>query len=240
MKKILFLLIAFLVISSQTFAQQGRDALYLKNGSIVYGKLIEIKDGQYTIRTTDGLLFTFSSGEVEKFILGEQSMSKEVRINDPNGFGFGIESGLLIGAGGENFPFLFSCNVMAAYTFGNLNTFSFVTGAELFDQVYMPLMMEYRFTILKSNISPFIYVRGGGLVSLSVDDEYEDYKGGWTLGGGTGFKWPLAVYESYVRFGFRYGYTVCDKNYSDGGDSRFDYTYQSNFYRIEIKWGVKF
>ncbi len=167
MKRILFLLVALIGISSHTIAQQGRDALYLKNGSIVYGKLIEINDGQYRIRTTDGLLFTFSTGEVEKFILGEQSEPKEVRINDPNGFGFGIESGLLIGGRRMKISLSsFHVILWPTYTFGARNTFSLVTGAELFDQVYMPMMMEYRFNILKTNVSPFIYMKGGALVSL--------------------------------------------------------------------------
>lgn len=240
MKRILFLLIILIVISSQSNAQQGKDALYLKNGSVVYGKLVEIKDGQYSIRTAEGLLFTFSNDQVEKFILGEQSEPKEVKINDPNGFGFGIESGFLLGSSFENFPLLFSCNLMATYTFGTRNTFSLLTGAELFDQVYMPLMMEYRFNILKNNVSPFIYMRGGGLLSLSADDEYEDYKGGWTFGAGTGFMWPIGGFESYIRLGFRYGFTVRDTNYDYMGGSRDKYTYHSNFYRLEMKWGFKF
>jgi hypothetical protein len=240
MKRILFFLIILIVISPQSIAQRGRDALYLKNGSIVHGKLIEIKNGQYSISTSEGLLFTFSTDEVEKFILGEQSEQKEVKINDPNGFGFGIESGFLISSGGKNFPLLFSFNLMATYTLNTRNTFSFATGAELFDQVYMPLIMEYRFNILKNNVSPFIYIRGGGLLSLSVDDEYEDYKGGWTFGAGTGFRWPIGGFESYIRLGYRYGFTVRDTNYSYLDEDREKYTYHSNFYRLEMKWGFKF
>ncbi len=75
---------------------------------------------------------------------------------------------------------------------------------------------------------------------LSVDDEYEDYKGGWTIGGGTGFRWPMAGFESYIRFGFRYGFTVRDYSYNDVFDNMNEYTYHSNFYRVEMKWGVKF
>jgi hypothetical protein len=244
MKRSLFLLTAIIVISFQTFAQQGKDALYLKNGSIVHGKLIEVKDGQYNIRTTDGLLFTFTTGEVEKFILGEQSETKEVKINDPNGFGFGIENGFLLGSSNNNFPFLFSLNPMLTYTFSKRHTLSAVSGIELFDQFTLPLLVEYRFNVLDANVSPFIYARAGGLIPLGGDESDDIYQGGWTCGVGTGFRWPVAGFESYIKFGFRYGSTVHKENsyydYIEGEMHPADFTYQANFYRFEMKWGFKF
>jgi hypothetical protein len=244
MKRILFLIMTFILISVQVNAQRGKDALYLKNGSIVQGKLIEVKDGQYSIRTTDGLLFTFSNDEVEKFILGEESEPGEVRINDPNGFGFGIESGFLIGSSNHNFFLLFSLNPMATFTFSKRHTLSAVTGLELFDQLTLPLVLEYRFNVLNGDVSPFIYTRGGGLVPIGGEDSSQKYRGGWTWGIGTGFRWPIAGFESYIKFGFRYGITYrTEDSYWDYIEMReypADFTYQSNFYRFEMKWGFKF
>jgi len=210
----------------------------------VHGKLIEVRDGQYTIRTTDELLFTFSNDEVEKFILGEQSAPMEVRINDPNGFGFGIESGLLLGSSNQNFPVLFSLNPMATFTFLNRHTLGAVTGIELFDQLTLPLLLEYRFNVLKADVSPFIYARAGGLVPLGGGESNHEYKGGWTIGAGTGFRWPIAGFESYIKLGFRYGITFHKEDsywdYIDMMEYPADFTYQANFYRFEMKWGFKF
>ena len=240
MKRLLLLFIICTYITVQLNAQQGGDALYLKNGSVVYGKLVEVKDNQYRVKTVDGFLFSFSADEVEKFSLGVKSETREIEFNDPNGFGFGIETGFLFGEANEHFPILLVFNPMLTYTLKTNHTLGFVTGVEIFDQLYLPLQLEYRTNILKRNVTPFIYARGGGLIPLGGEDSSEDYKGGWTFGVGTGFRWPIADFESYIKFGFRYGYTVHTENNSYNSTFPVNYTYQEIFYRLEMKWGFKF
>lgn len=41
MKKVLLILALMLGASTATFAQSTKDVLYLKNGSVIYGQLIE-------------------------------------------------------------------------------------------------------------------------------------------------------------------------------------------------------
>jgi hypothetical protein len=240
MKKTLILLITLVFLSLQMQAQKGNDVLYLKNGSIVYGKLIEVVDNQYKIKTDDGLIFSFSSEEVEKFILGLPSESKKVAIKDPNGFGIGLESGFLIGSGNENFFLLFSFNPMITYTVNTRHTFSFVTGIELFDQFHIPAFLEYKYNLFKKDVSPFLYARGGGLISLGGGDSQEYYKGGWSCGAGAGLRWPIAGFESYIKFGYRYGLTVHIREETYVGTSLRETTFHNNFYRLEMKWGFKF
>lgn len=239
MKKILILVFVTLFFSASAEAQQNRDVLYLKNGSILYGKILEIKNEQYRIKTPEGMLFTFSSGEVEKFILGEQSEKKTVRINDPDGFGFRMESGLLLGSSGEFFPVLFAINPGLSFTFNKRHTFCFLTGGDIFEHYYLPLLLEYRYNVIKNNVAPFIYIKGGGLISVSADDEYSNYRGGWTYGVGTGFRWPIGTLESFIKLGYRFGYTVKE---TDGSpyDTGIDYTYEYYFRRLEMKWGFTF
>jgi hypothetical protein len=244
MKKIIILIISLIFLPLQIQAQDASDVLYLKNGSRIYGKLVEVADNQYKMKTADGFLFTFSSSEIEKFVLGSKSEPKEVKIINPNGFGFGIESGFLLGSGNEHFFLLFSFNPMVTYTLNSRHTFGLVSGVELFDQFHVPLFLEYRYNILSKSVSPFIYARGGGLMSLGGDDSYTDYKGGWSCGAGTGFRWPIGGYESYLKFGFRYAYTVYTEENSYMSTYPLEYTvkytYHNNFYRLELKWGFKF
>lgn len=242
MKRTLILLTIIIFTSLQSSGQETRDALYLKNGSIIYGKLIEVKDGQYKIKTDDKILFVYPSEDISKIIIGEQSESKAVRINDPNGPGFGLEFGFLLGGGGDHFPLLYSFNPMFTYTFATRQTLCFVTGMEVFDQITMPLSVEYRYNILKRGFSPLLYIRGSGLIGIGGEDNNDEYKGGWSAGIGTGFRWPIGMYESFFKFGFRYGLTVRKetRDYYYGEYLPAEYTYHSNFYRIEIKWGFKF
>ncbi len=240
MKKSLILLIILAFISIQTYSQKGADALYLKNGSIVFGKIMEVKDKMYKIKTVDGFLFTFSADEVEKFTLAAKSEPTEMKISDPDGFGFGIESGMLLGSSENNFPILLAFNPMVTYTLSSRHTLGFVSGAEIYDEFYLPLTLEYRFNILKKDVSPLVYLRGGALVPIGGGASDEDYKGGWTIGGGTGFRWPIKGFESYIKFGYRYSYLVHTEENTYYSTFPVEYTYQANFYRLEMKWGFKF
>ena len=242
MKKAIILLTALLIISDSLEAQKKADVLYLKNGSIVTGKLLGKKDNSYKIKTADGFLFTFGPDEVEKFILGEKSEPEEVKIINPNGWGFGIESGLMLGSSEYNFPILFSRNPGVTYTFRNSHTLAMLTGVEIFDQFTLPLLFEYKFNILKKDVSPFVYARGGGLVGLGGENSSDEYKGGWTFGLGTGFRWPIKGYESFIKFGYRYAYTVhtgTSYNWVDYSNN-YKCSYHVNFNRMEMRWGFKF
>jgi hypothetical protein len=63
MKKFLSFVTILIFITLPLSAQKLKDALYLKNGSIIYGKLLEITDDKYKIQSSDGSLFIFSSDE---------------------------------------------------------------------------------------------------------------------------------------------------------------------------------
>ena len=99
------------ITSLQLTAQKTKDVLYLKNGSMIYGNLIEISDNQYKIRTSDGSLLIYSSGEVDKFVK-ESPMFDGRRVN---GAGFSMEAGLLIGAQKSEFDAPFSFNFIVNY-----------------------------------------------------------------------------------------------------------------------------
>jgi hypothetical protein len=244
MKRTIFSLLAIMSLFLTISAQEGIDQLILKNGSIVHGKILGITSTEYRIKTVDGLVFVFSKEDIEKFVLG----TKPVVVQEPveviikrkeTGLGFGIESGFMIGSSNEHFFMLVSFNPMISYTIKNRHVASLVSGVELFDEGYIPVMLEYRYNIFKSNVTPFIYGKGGALIATG-DVDYIDYKGGWTAGLGTGIRWPIGPFESFVKFGFKYALTVEDRKNEYGIQVPQIMTYESNFYRIEFKWGFKF
>ena len=68
MKKLSILAMILTIMSLPLAAQKKKDALYLRNGSVIYGKLLEISDNQYKIQSSDGSLFIYPISDVEKFI----------------------------------------------------------------------------------------------------------------------------------------------------------------------------
>jgi hypothetical protein len=246
MKKHFLFIILLIIAGVQLLAQKSNDVLYLKNGSIIYGKLIEVIDDQYKMQTKDGSIFIFKSSEVEKF-------SKEPQFFEgrkDNGFGFSLESGLLIGSQHSEYPAPFSFNLLLSFT----NSIKYITslgsGVEFYGRPYTPVFVEYKYIFNNRMTSPFVFVRGGAVIALPDDEKIststyinnntnngpKDYKGGASITLGTGISWAKADYETYLSFAYRYARTSYVKNeYSLG-----DVTYKNTLNRLEIKFGYKF
>ncbi len=64
----------------------------------------------------------------------------------------------------------------------------------------------------------------------------KDYKGGASLGLGTGISWAKQDIETYLSFSYRYAQT----SYKQGSYNDVTYTYKNNYNRLEVKFGFKF
>ena len=143
MKKLVSLFTLLIIIGFNLSAQRTKDVLYLKDGSIIYGKLIEIKDDNYRLQASDGSIFVYKTGEVEKF-------AKESPLYDgrkSGGFGFAIEGGLLVGAQNTDYNAPFSFNVLAGFVKNTKHLISFGSGVEFIGKPYTPLFIEYKYMI---------------------------------------------------------------------------------------------
>jgi hypothetical protein len=236
---IILLILTFLPLS----AQKKKDALYLKNGSIIYGKLIEITENQYKIQSSDGSLFIYSLSDVDKFV--KESPLFTGRKED--GFGIALEAGLLIGAQNTTYEAPFSFNFLGSYTFDTKHIISIGSGVEFMGVPYTPMFMEYKYLLKESKNCPFLFARGGGLLHLGSDEtespenEYDrkNYRGGFSCAFGTGISWAKEDIEPYLSFAYRYASTSYDQKTYYNGSYR-DYTYQDTYNRLEIKFGFRF
>lgn len=241
MKKNFLLLIMLAIIALPLSAQRIKDALYLKNGSIIYGKLLEISDNKYRIQTSDGSLFNFSSDEVDRFI--KETPRFEGRKT--SGAGFALETGLLIGSQNSDFDAPFSFNIIVSYTAMTRNIVGIGSGVEFLGSAFTPLFIEYKRLFNERKTAPFIFLRGGALFHTGGNEETDpynpyyypkDYKGGASFGLGTGISWAKEDLETYLSFAYRYALTSYkQRNYND-----IIYTYKSNYNRLEVKFGFKF
>ena len=80
MKKVLLMLLLFVGSVAASLAQQMREIVYLKNGSVVRGIVIEQVPGvSLKIQTSDGSIFAYQMSDVEK-------ITKEMVGNNRNSF----------------------------------------------------------------------------------------------------------------------------------------------------------
>lgn len=241
MKKLFLLLILLIIIGYQSSAQKTRDILYLRNGSIINGTVIEITADQYKIQTSDGGLFIFSAPEVKKFV--RQTISSDE--NKKSGMGFALEAGFLVGNQSSRYDHPFSFNCIADYNFDIKNSLGLGSGVEFIGQTFAPLYIEYRHLFYERNVTPFMFFRVGGLIHLGSDTESindplyytpKDYRGGTSVSIGTGISWAKENIVTYLSFAYRYAQT----SYVQNAPSLGEVTYKDYYNRLEIKLGFKF
>jgi hypothetical protein len=243
MKNHLLTLITLIFIIFPLNAQKSKDVLYLKNGSMIYGKLMEVSENQYKIKTAEGNIFIYSLPEVDKFV-------NETPLFDgrkKSGAGFALEAGVLAGAQSSNFDTPFSFNFLGNYTLNTKDIFGLGSGVEYLGQSFMPLFLEYKHLISEKKTAPFIFMRVGKLFHLHGDAEKTDsyypqynipksYEGGFSFTIGTGISWAKEDSESSLSFAYRNAHTSYDElNYNNQ-----TVTYKNAYNRLEIKFGFRF
>ena len=243
MKKHLTIVIVLIFTLFPLSAQKTKDVLYLKNGSIIYGKLIEIVGDQYKMQTTDGSIFIYSTSDVEKF-------AKETPFFDGRkveGFGFSLEAGILAGAQHTSYSAPFSFNFLAGFTSNTKNIISLGSGVEFIGKPFTPVFLEYKYLMFDRKTTPFIFIRGGALLQIGGNDPESynnnnndyvpfNYKGGGSFTFGSGISWAKDDFETYLSFAYRYAHT----SYQRKEFNRGNITYENSLNRLEIKFGFKF
>jgi hypothetical protein len=243
MKKLSTFVIMLIFILFPLSAQKKKDVLYLKNGSIIYGKLMEVNDNQYKIKTKDGSFFIFSSAEVEKFV-------NETPLFDgrkTKGAGFALEGGFLVGSQSSDYKAPFSFNILGNITANTKNIFGLGSGVEFLGQPFTPLFLEYKYIFSDKKTTPFIFFRGGRLFHLheeaktdySTYPQYnydKSYSGGGTCTIGTGVSWANEDGETYLSFAYRNAHT----SYTQNNFKNLPATYKNAYNRLEIKFGFRF
>lgn len=241
MKRKLVLLIVLTITILQLSAQKTKDALYLKNGSIIYGRLIEISDNNYKIQLSDGSTFNYAADEVDKLI--KEAPSYAGRKSE--GAGLSIEGGLLIGSQNSDLDAPFSFNIIVNYTNGTRNILGIGSGVEFLGSTFSPVFAEYKRLFNERKTAPFIFFRGGALLHAGGDEESDpsnpyyhprNYKGGASFSLGTGISWAREDMETYLSFAYRHAQT----SYKQQDYNDIIYTYKNNYNRLEIKFGFKF
>ncbi len=241
MKKLLLFLLILIISGPQISAQKTKDVLFLKNGSKIYGKLVEVNSSEYKIRTADGSEMIYSIGEVDKFT--RETPFFEGRKTE--GFTFTVETGLLIGPQSARYTAPFSFNFLAGVTGKTRNIFSIGSGVEFIGRPFTPLYLEYKYILYDRKTSPFIFLRGGAIIPLGGDEssstfEYnygpKNYNGGASFAFGSGISWAKDDYELYLSFAYRYAHTSFEQSEPPRGDV----TYNNTLNRLELKIGLMF
>lgn len=172
-------LLLVLCLIGLTFSAQGQnrfpdDIVYLKNGSVIKGTIIEqVPNKSLTLQTQDGNTFVYDLNEVNKlardintshnktqgylgvvdfgygFGVGEWEVDR-IRFSVVNGYQFNPYFGMGIGIGFNSYEYQWYNQTICEYT--------------------LPIFAHFRANLLKTDVTPFAAVNLGYNIALKEDN----------------------------------------------------------------------
>jgi len=253
---IFYLLISVLFISKFSYAQEKmQDVIYLNNGSILHGEIVEIKANvSITLKSNCGDTWVISQTDIER--IAKEPVLKSIILKDSiekisykrKGYYSNINIGFMFGGNMDTpFPPL-SLMFVNGYQFDWGLALGAGLGLDLLNEAYMPAVLDLRYTFLNSKVSHFIYLQGGYAISLEDPDPYDyDYyyyydsdlksKGGFLVNPGIGFKLNLNNKNAF-SFGIGYKHMQVQHTYREFNGQKIDRTIKYN--RITLSFGYHF
>jgi hypothetical protein len=218
---------------------QEADHVYLKTGSVIRGKILEVDPADHVkIEDRCGNIWYYRIDEVNKISSEPFEDKGEVR-----GFGSGYVNvtsmGFLAGSSSNSQAAPFSLLTVNGWR----SPFGLYTGLgvgiEFLSTNYMPLFLDLRFDLRKGDVVPYLLAKGGWSLPLNSGyEEYDvsyEYEGGALAAAGIGLKirtrnhfaWDMALMYRYQR-------TAYSETY---GWNQQVYEYMDIYNRIEIRLG---
>lgn len=166
-------------------AQTINETVYLKNGSVVKGAIIEqVPNESLKIKTGDGSIFVFQMSEVTKITKEEveEKPAKKVVVSDGKhrGLDFGINAGYLIGVGDakdSNFPSLEMSlgKQLNKNLYLGLGAGAWIPTGDGDLQIPISVDSKIMFPSRSSNVTPLGIVRLGYVINTADDVKIDGY-----------------------------------------------------------------
>lgn len=182
MKKILFLIL-MLIIQISAFSQVGRETVFLKDGNVVKGTVIEFVPNQSVTVASDGNTFVYKLSDIEKitrdqsFVAGND-VSESVYTIHENGYKFILNLDFMAGEmSGLKWTTIHGVQLNKRSYLGLGVGFIIADDYDL--HVSIPVFADFRFDFLEDRITPFVEARAGYDVAL---DGFSGFYGDMALG----------------------------------------------------------
>lgn len=220
--------------------RNAQDVIYLKNGSVIRGKVESQTSDIVSIRTADQSLWVFNKTEINK-----QTVEKRPQPDFPRkGFYNTTNLGFLHGRGIWSTRLYPSVQASFGYQFNEKWSAGLGTGLEQYDDNgYLPLFAEGRFDLLDNKVTPFATIQAGYTLPIYNEfnqDEERVYKGGVLAGANIGVR---TYFSDKSGFTFSVGYKFQETSRSNdwwwgGGSSKS--TVVNQYHSLEIRIGFLF
>lgn len=179
----------FALLPGMVFAQQApmQDVVYLKDGSVIRGVIIEqVPNESLKIETRDGNVFVYRMDEITK-MTKEQAPNYYYGVRPryeakPSGYMGMVEAGYGIGVGGGStigmrYTDRFELDVINGYQFSPYGFIGIGVGFNISTNgenvISIPLFLHGRVNLMDRNFSPFIALSLGYNISTSPKEKID-------------------------------------------------------------------
>lgn len=244
----LFISLGLLMLMISISAQNPvRDVIYLNNGSIIRGNIIEIS-GNKTIKieSCENIL-VFDMADVQKvakeeFIYPSKQQDSLRKRSYVNITSFGV----LAGPKENSSMSPLSIETVNAFLINNKYTAGIGLGFDLYEKVHVPVFLDLRYQVMNRDISPVILFKGGYALPVGKDDSQDNYyqeyysSGGPMLGAGAGLLFRINN-NNLITLTFAYRYQeLTTTEVQRNNDNKWEYDHTTKYNRLEIKFGFCF
>jgi hypothetical protein len=172
MKKI-WILFLFFALTTLTHAQAYQDVVYLKNGSIIRGTIIEqIPNVSLKIETSDKNVFSYKIEEIEKMT---REIDPTAKKSSTKGYLGVVNIGYGFGTGDAQKINCIKFDNINGYRFNEYVSLGFGYGLKYLwyesGALLVPLFADVRVHALPGNISPFLALQIG--YSIEITPEFQ-------------------------------------------------------------------
>jgi hypothetical protein len=250
MKKSAIGLIALLFLFNTSFAQKRvKDVVYLKNGSVIIGQIIDLPpSGQVKIKTKDNSFWVFESSQIDSISSRTRNEQKQI----PSGYFNLTEAGILAGNSNNKYAAPFSLFNINGWKFKNGFSVGAGAGIEFFSETYLPVVADFRYYLKRHGAIPFFGFQGGYSIALDKPNKQYIYdnapfiwpgptgntldikaKGGLLINPMVGICTPLS---DNLALTYSAGYRIMRHRYSREDNYKIDIDYN----RLSFKVGLIF
>ncbi len=238
MKKYLALLL-FALITTVSFGQSNyQDVVYLKNGSIIKGTIIEqVPNKSIKIETADRSVFVYQMDEIEKLtkeVIQGKSGGSLSNSGLQSGYKGIVELGYQIGTGDYGMDRL-KLNIINGYQINPYFSLGFGTGLRYYfdaEAALIPLFADFRANFIDNKISPYLSLGVG--YSFDATNDFEGV--GFLLNPTVGVSFKVSD-KSAMNVGL--GYEMQKMDFYYGGYYDY-YSSSENSGAISINVGISF
>lgn len=241
------LTIGLLAFCINAEAQHYEEVVYLMNGSVIRGDVIEQNKEKIKIKIAGGSILVYEMSEVERITKEEKKIkdkkgAKDFRFKE-TGYYNAVSFGLLPGQDEfGNFPFGGSLHYVLGYQYQPIIGAGIGIGADtyLYSEIrnVIPLYLEARGYLTENQpFSPYYSVQAGyGFALVNNTQSMIDAKGGIMLHPKVGFRFPS---RSNASFTTEIGYLFQKASFTfDDWQGR--YRDSVSFRRISVRLGILF